>query len=65
MIDNKISLVLEKVRKFVKGPRRLIPYSATKAKVREELLYWTAMKKVKQYSYNSKKKRRSRYRNRN
>ena len=48
MINNKISLVLEKARKFIESLRRSIPYSVTKVKVRVELLYQTAKKKVKQ-----------------
>ena len=46
MIDNKISLVLEKVCKHIEGLQCNVPYSKEKENVRAILLYWTAKKKI-------------------
>ena len=39
MIDKKISYVLNKARKYIKGPNRQILYSKAKVKARAEQLY--------------------------
>ena len=44
-IDNQITFILDKGRKFVKGPYRAIPFSLAKAIVRAAYLYWNAQNK--------------------
>ena len=39
MLDNKISCILEKTRKFIKDRQRTVPFSKAKVIVRALLLY--------------------------